>query len=134
MTRWVGSRVARPVRDLTRARAFYSDLLGLTDRGGFDDHDGYDGAFFELPGGGELELTVGPTGPAPTTDEDLLVLYVSSRRERDDIATRLATAGVPEARAANPYWTRHGRTFLDPDGFRIVVAVTRSVTTPQPPG
>ena len=24
--------------------------------------------------------------------------------------------------AANPYWNRCGRTYLDPDGYRIVIA------------
>ena len=66
--RWVTTRVAHPVRDLARSQAFYRDLLGLRSRGGFTGHDGYDGAFFALPGGGELELTTGPAEPrrAPT--------------------------------------------------------------------
>jgi catechol 2,3-dioxygenase-like lactoylglutathione lyase family enzyme len=57
---WTGTRVARPARDLAASSAFYRDLLGLQPRGGFEDHDGYAGDFFAVPGGGALELTAGP--------------------------------------------------------------------------
>ena len=54
---WTGFRVVRPARDLAVSIALYRDLLRLDSRGGFENHDGYDGVFFALPGGGELELT-----------------------------------------------------------------------------
>jgi predicted N-acetyltransferase YhbS/predicted enzyme related to lactoylglutathione lyase len=120
--RWVGVRVARPVGDLARSLTFYRDLLGLAERGGFTGHEGYDGVFLALPGGAECELTTGPAVPAPGTEEDLLVLYLRSAREVAEAADRLRAAGVPEVRAANPYWRRWGRTFTDPDGYRVVVA------------
>jgi catechol 2,3-dioxygenase-like lactoylglutathione lyase family enzyme len=120
--RWVASRVARPARDLERSIAFYRDLLGLPGQGGFRNHDGYDGVFFALPGGGELELTSGPAEPRAGTEEDLLVLYVATLDEVSTIATGLLSAGVPSVPSPNPYWNRWGRTFLDPDGHRIVVA------------
>jgi catechol 2,3-dioxygenase-like lactoylglutathione lyase family enzyme len=127
MPRWVASRVARPARDLERSIAFYRDLLGLSHRGGFTDHDGYDGVFFALPGGGELELTSGPADPRPGTEEDLLVLYVATSDEVEAVAIALVSAGVRTVPAANPYWNRWGRTFLDPDGHRIVVAAIDAV-------
>jgi NAD(P)-dependent dehydrogenase (short-subunit alcohol dehydrogenase family) len=87
------------------------------------DH-GYDGVFFALPGGGELELTAGPAEPAPGTEEDLLVLYVSTAAEVAAIGSRLTSAGVRQIHSANPYWNVCGRTFVDPDGHRLVVATT----------
>jgi catechol 2,3-dioxygenase-like lactoylglutathione lyase family enzyme len=114
--------VAHPVADLDRSSAFYLDQLGLPVTGGFADHDGYDGVFFALPGGGQLELTAGPEGPGGGTEEDLLVLYV---RTLDEVATAgavLVAAGVPTVPSPNPYWNRFGQTFLDPDGYRIVIA------------
>ena len=111
------------MRDLDRALGFYRDLLGLPATGGFTGHDGYDGVFLALPEGGELELTAGPGGPSPGTDDDLLVLYLRSRDEVAGAASRLAAAGQREAPVANPYWARVGRCFLDPDGYRVVVAV-----------
>jgi hypothetical protein len=45
------------------------------------------------------------------------------------IATRIARPAGDLARSrqissANPYWNRCGRTFLDPDGYRLVIATT----------
>lgn len=119
---WLGTRVARPSRDLTRARAFYVDLLGLLVDGGFTDHEGYDGMFLRLPGGGQLELTVGGPEPVPGTADDLLVLYVATDSEVAAVADRLRQAGVVQVPADNPYWDRCGVTVLDPDGFRVTVA------------
>jgi GNAT superfamily N-acetyltransferase/predicted enzyme related to lactoylglutathione lyase len=126
---WIAARVAHPVRDLDRAATFYRDLLGLPAVGGFTDHDGYSGAFFALPGGGELELTAGPSEPDPGSDDHLLVLYVSGPDEVRRRAVVLESAGVPTVVPANRYWERWGRTFLDPDGYAVVVAaVDRSAS------
>ena len=128
---WTAVRLARPARDLTRSTRFYRDLIGLPPVGGFENHDGYDGVFFALPGGAELELTAGPVQPAPSTDEDLLVLYVRTWAEVEAIGARLAAAGVTRIPNRNPYWNRSGLTFLDPDGYRLVIA-TGSMPHPDP--
>jgi catechol 2,3-dioxygenase-like lactoylglutathione lyase family enzyme len=120
---WTAARLARPARDLVRSVRFYRDLLGLPVVGGFQDHAGYDGVFFRLPGGGELELTAGPVQPAPSTEDDLLVLYVDTYREVESTGVRLTAAGVATVASPNPYWNRTGQTYLDPDGYRLVVAV-----------
>jgi len=46
---WTGFRVARPARDLAVSIALYRDLLRLDSRGGFENHDGYDGVFSRCP-------------------------------------------------------------------------------------
>jgi len=119
---WIGSRVAHPARDLARSTAYYRDLLHLQPSGGFAGHDAYNGVFFALPGGGELELTAGPVAQAAGTDEDLLVLYVCTIDEVRAIGASLVSAGVRSVDSPNPYWDRCGQTFLDPDGYRIVIA------------
>jgi catechol 2,3-dioxygenase-like lactoylglutathione lyase family enzyme len=119
---WTAVRVARPVQDLTRSTRFYRDLIGLSPLGGFENHDGYNGVFFALPGEAELELTAGPAQPAPSTDEDLLVLYVETWAEVTAMGARLTAAGVTRIPNRNPYWNRSGLTFLDPDGYRLVIA------------
>ena len=96
---WTAVRVARPARDLTRSTRFYRDLIGLPLLGGFENHDGYNGVFFALPGGAELELTAGPAQPALSTDEDLLVLYVQIRGEAEAAGARLTAAQAYDARA-----------------------------------
>ena len=42
-----------------------------------------------------------------------------------DLHTRLMVqlAAILAAGGPNPYWNRYGRTYLDPDGYRIVIAV-----------
>ncbi|MGY1727010.1 GNAT family N-acetyltransferase [Geodermatophilus sp. SYSU D01062] len=114
--------MAHPVRDLERSAAFYRDLLGLRPQGGFTGHDGYDGRFFALPRSAELEVTTGPAGPERGTEEDLLVLYLPTLEEVHRTASELEAAGAIAVEAANPYWNRWGRTLLDPDGNRVVIA------------
>ena len=53
-------RVARHTERLDEVVAFYRDGVGLTEIGGFRDHEGYDGVFLAVPGtGAHLELTAG---------------------------------------------------------------------------
>jgi hypothetical protein len=46
------------------------------------------------------------------------VLYLGSDAAVATIASRLDVAPVAPA---NPYWAKHGVTFEDPDGFRVVL-------------
>lgn len=113
-------RIARHTERLDEVVAFYRDGLGLTEIGGFRDHDGYDGVFLALPGtNAHLEFTAGGDnrGPAPHP-ESLLVLYLGDSLTVEQIAARL---GADPVVPANPYWAEHGTTFRDPDGFRVVL-------------
>lgn len=117
-------RVARHTERLEEVVAFYRDGIGLTEIGGFRDHDGYDGVFLAVPGtGAHLELTAGggPGAPAPHP-ESLLVLYLGDEEAVQAVAARLG--GDPVA-PANPYWAQHGMTFQDPDGFGVVLVPER---------
>lgn len=46
----------------------------------------------------------------------------------------MLTAGFRAVASLNPYWELHGRTFEDPDGYRVVIQraawVNRVVSTP----
>jgi GNAT superfamily N-acetyltransferase/catechol 2,3-dioxygenase-like lactoylglutathione lyase family enzyme len=113
-------RVARHTEQLDELVRFYRDGIGLVEVGSFHDHDGYDGVFLEIPGtGAHLELTAGgdrrPPSPHP---ESLLVLYLGCKAAVEARAARLGTDPVDPA---NPYWAEHGKTFEDPDGFRVVL-------------
>ena len=113
-------RVARHTERLDALVRFYRDGLGLTELGGFQDHDGYEGVFLVVPGtGAHLELTAGGVHGAPVPHpESLLVLYLGDDEAVRAVAARLATDPVAPA---NPYWAEHGLTFEDPDGFRVVL-------------
>jgi catechol 2,3-dioxygenase-like lactoylglutathione lyase family enzyme len=117
-------RFARHTERLDELVRFYRDGLGLTELGGFRDHAGYDGVFLELPGSGaHLELTTGGTHGAPVPHpESLLVLYLGDEQAVQAVVTRL---GIDPVTPANPYWSLHGTTFEDPDGFRIVLVPER---------
>ena len=117
-------RIARHTEQLDRLVSFYRDGLGLTEAGGFRDHDGYSGVFLALPGtGAHLELTSGGGHGAPAPHpESLLVLYLGDRRAVDAVVARL---GADPVAPANPYWAEHGVTFEDPDGFRVVLVPER---------
>src|SRR5207253_7131098 len=113
-------RVARHTERLNELVHFYRDGLGLPEIGGFRGHDGYDGVFLEVPGTGtHLELTAGGGHGAPLPHpESLLVLYLGDAEAVRAVAARL---GVDPVAPVNPYWARHGTTFEDPDGFRVVL-------------
>ncbi len=117
-------RVARHTERLEEVVGFYRDGLGLVEVGGFRDHDGYDGAFLAVPGtGAHLEFTAGGSHPAPAPNpESLLVLYLRDRLAVDRVAARLESCPVVPA---NPYWAEHATTFVDPDGFHVVLVPDR---------
>ena len=118
-------RIARPTDRLDEIAAMYREGLGLEDLGGFESHDGFDGAMLGAPGGGwHLEFTHHrdhAVTPSPT-EEDLLVFYLPDEGEWTAACRRMVAAGFEEVTAYNPYWDQHGQTFQDPDGYRVVLA------------
>ncbi len=117
-------RVARPTDDLAAVVRFYRDGLGLDELCEFRDHDGFDGVMLGRKGAGyHLEFThqAGhPVGRAPT-DDNLLVFYLPDQAEWQQAIDRLVRHGYRPVPAFNPYWDRRGRTFADPDGYRVVL-------------
>ena len=117
-------RIARPVSDLARSVAQYTQGLGIEQLGSFIDHDGFDGTMLGTPGAGfHWEFTVcksHPVVPAPTP-EDLLVFYVPEPEAWQVRCDAMRAAGFIEVQPFNPYWARSGRTFEDPDGYRVVI-------------
>jgi catechol 2,3-dioxygenase-like lactoylglutathione lyase family enzyme len=117
-------RIARPVTDLARAERMYCAGLELRVLGRFEDHDGFDGVMLGTPGVPvHLEFTFNRRHalvPSPAAD-DLLVLYLPEREEWERLCTSMRGAGFHEVSSANPYWNQRGRTFQDPDGYRVVL-------------
>ena len=117
-------RVARPTDDLAAVVAFYRDGLGFEVLGEFAGHDGFDGAMLgHREAGYHLEFTRAaghPAGRAQTTD-NLLVFYLPDEAGWRAAVARMEGAGHRPVAAFNPYWDRRGRTFEDPDGYRVVL-------------
>ena len=117
-------RVARPTDHLEKVVRFYEEGLGLQRLGSFVDHDGFDGVMVGLPGTAyHLEFTRKRghvAGPAPT-QENLLIFYFPETVEWQEAVDRMRLAGYHSVPSFNPYWDRAGRTFEDPDGYRVVL-------------
>jgi catechol 2,3-dioxygenase-like lactoylglutathione lyase family enzyme len=117
-------RIARPSDDLDALIPFYRDGLGLQILYRFEDHDGFDGVMLGRPGVPyHFEFTRAHghhAGRAPNEDH-LLVFYLPDDTEWNAAVTRMGTAGFEPVAAFNSYWDRQGRTFEDPDGYRIVL-------------
>ncbi len=118
-------RIARPVTDLQRSVRQYCQGLDLRILGQFEDHQGFDGVMLghaEQPYHFEFTCCrAHPVAPSPTA-EDLLVFYVPARAAWEAACQRLLAAGFVQVAAFNPYWEQHGRTFIDEDGYRVVLA------------
>jgi len=104
--------------------AFYRDGLGLEVLCRFEDHAGFDGVMLGAAGAPyhfEFTRARGHTaGRAPTRD-NLLVFYVPERAAWEAAVARMDAAGFAPVVAFNPYWDVKGRTFEDPDGYRVVI-------------
>ncbi|HCH7884493.1 VOC family protein [Raoultella ornithinolytica] len=117
-------RIARPVTDLARACTMYSQGLELQRIADFTDHAGFSGIMVGRPElAWHIEFThchEHPRQPAPT-DEDLLVLYYPDKAAWQQACARMTAAGFRTMRSFNPYWDTNGKTFVDDDGYRVVL-------------
>jgi catechol 2,3-dioxygenase-like lactoylglutathione lyase family enzyme len=117
-------RVARPTDQLEQVVRFYTAGVGLEILGSFEDHDGFDGVILGLAGMSyHLEFTrkAGTVAGRAPTLENLLVFYFPDVNDWNAAIKRMSEAGYRAATSFNPYWDSHGRTFEDPDGYRVVL-------------
>jgi catechol 2,3-dioxygenase-like lactoylglutathione lyase family enzyme len=117
-------RVARATDDLAALVRFYRDGLGLDVIFEFQGHNGFDGVMLGRTGAAfHLEFTRKAghkTGRAPT-EENLLVFYLPDVEAWKAATTRMEAAGYAPVRSFNPYWDVRGKTYEDPDGYRVVL-------------
>lgn len=117
-------RVARPVSDLARTERMYCAAFGLAVLARFEDHEGFDGVILGSAGVDyHFEFTHcarHPVAPSPTS-EDLIVFYIPDRAEWQSLCDSAEDNGFIHVRSFNPYWDVVGRTYADPDGYRIVL-------------
>ena len=117
-------RIARPSDNLEALLPFYRDGLGFAVIGSFQDHAGFDGVMLGHPDWPyHLEFTCNHThraGRAPTQDH-LLVFYLPDPAEWETAVQRMRDHGFEPVPSFNPYWDMHGKTFEDPDGYRVVL-------------
>jgi len=51
----------------------------------------------------------------------VLVFCLADSSEWQAAVDRLERAGYQPVKSFNPYWDRQGKTFEDPDGYRVVL-------------
>ncbi len=124
MTTFPTLRVARPTDDIEALLPFYRDGLGLNVLYRFADHDGFDGVMIGLEGAPyHFEFTRAHghrAGQAPTQD-NLVIFYLPDVTVWQAAVDRMEDAGFPAVPSFNPYWDHLGRTYEDPDGYRVVL-------------
>jgi catechol 2,3-dioxygenase-like lactoylglutathione lyase family enzyme len=117
-------RIARPSDDLDALLRFYAAGLGFDILFRFEDHEGFDGVMLGKPDWPyHFEFTHARghrAGRAPTRD-NLLVFYFPDDGDWHGAVQRMRDAGFEPVTSFNPYWDRQGRTFEDPDGYRVVL-------------
>jgi catechol 2,3-dioxygenase-like lactoylglutathione lyase family enzyme len=118
-------RVARPSDDLDALLPFYVDGLGFEILYRFEEHDGFSGFMLGHPGYPyhfEFTRHHGHHAGRSPTRENLLVLYLPEAPAYEGAIARMEHAGFLPVISYNPYWDEYGRTYEDPDGYRVVLA------------
>lgn len=59
-------------------------------------------------------------GRAPSQD-NRTVFYLPNEGDWREATERMTAAGHKPVPSFNPYWDAHGKTFEDPDGYRVVL-------------
>lgn len=117
-------RIAKPVTNLEKSFLMYSQGLGLHKIAEFNDHNGFDGIMLgreELNWHIEFTFCLNHPVQPLQTEEDLLVLYYSDKNEWVHACKRMADASFKMMISFNPYWDMNGKTFIDSDGYRVVL-------------
>ncbi len=103
---------------------FYRDGLGFEVLGEFADHDGFDGVMLghrSQPYHLEFTHQRGHAAGRAPTAEHLLIFYLPDEQAWSSSVARMRAHGHEPVASLNPYWDRHGKTFEDPDGYRVVL-------------
>jgi catechol 2,3-dioxygenase-like lactoylglutathione lyase family enzyme len=117
-------RIARLSAHLATVVRFYRDGLGFDVLYEFRDHDGFDAVMLGHKGAAyrlAFVHNVGHKRGQTPTDDNLLVFYLPDADEWKRAVARLEELGHQSVKAFNPYWDVKGKTFEDPDGYRVVL-------------
>lgn len=117
-------RIARPTDNIQDIIRFYRDGLGFEIIGSFEDHQGFDGVMLGHASlSYHLEFTHhrGHHVEKAPTEENLLVFYLPDEAEWQLAVDQMMKHGFQPVKSYNPYWDIWGKTFEDPDGYRVVI-------------
>lgn len=120
-------RSARHTNRIKEIETFYTKILNLDILGDFKNHNGYDGLFTgKANTDWHLEFTTSSDDVNHQFDEDdCLVFYPETQDEYEAVIKNLEFYRIEPIQAKNPYWNINGISFLDPDGFVVIVSSLR---------
>lgn len=124
-------RYARHTNQLNKIETFYTEIVGLEKLGSFKNHETYNGIFLGFPNQDwHLEFTMSDDKPQRKFDEDdILVFYLNSDYEVNEIKNRLTKNHIRIEKSKNPYWNENGIQISDPDGYKIIFTLKNSPLT-----
>ncbi len=117
-------RCARPTDRMEEVVDFYCQALGFQVLGRFQNHDGFDGVMLGCADAGyHLEFTTqrGHVPDITPSPDQLLVFYLPDNADWLVAVEKIEATGASAVESLNPYWGTCGRTYEDPDGYRIVI-------------
>lgn len=119
-------RYARHTNNLKALIEFYTNVLGLEKLGGFENHSNYNGVFLGLPNRDwHIEFTESDEkAEHHPDDDDVLVFYLTSE-EIKIVRGNIEKYKIPVVHSKNPYWQEHGIEVKDPDGFGVVITISK---------
>lgn len=120
-------RVVRPTDNIAPLLPFYRDGLGLEILAEFSGHDGFDGMVLgrsDWPVHFAFVRKAGRVAGLAPSEDNLVVFYVPDQQEWLQAIARMEKAGFKPVAPFNPYWNNRGKTFADPDGYRVVLQNT----------
>ncbi|WP_312553569.1 VOC family protein [Empedobacter brevis] len=117
-------RSARHTNRIKEIETFYTKILNLDILGDFKNHNGYDGLFIgKANTDWHLEFTTSSDDVNHQFDkDDCLVFYPETQDEYEAVIKNLEFYRIEPIQAKNPYWNINGISFLDPDGFVVIVS------------
>ncbi|GEM50672.1 hypothetical protein [Empedobacter brevis] len=120
-------RSARHTNRIKEIETFYTKILNLDILGDFKNHNGYGGLFIgKANTDWHLEFTTSSDDVNHQFDEDdCLVFYPETQEEYEAVIKNLEFYRIEPIQAKNPYWNINGISFLDPDGFVVIVSSLR---------
>ena len=117
-------RVARPTNSISALLPFYVEGLGFEKISEFKDHSSFDGVILGHPKAPyHLEFTTerGVLASGAPSAEHLLVFYLPDESEYQERINKMESAGFTSVKSHNSWWDNVGKTFVDPDGYRVVL-------------
>lgn len=119
-------RYARHTNNLKALTTFYTNVIGLEVLGNFENHDNYNGVFLGKPNmDWHIEFTESDEKANHQPDEDDLLVFYLSTEELAMVKSNIEKCNLAIVESKNPYWQKNGIEVKDPEGFGVLLTLTK---------